>query len=456
MKEKIKTVYICNNCGESFPRWMGKCSSCGEWNTMVQDEVREKKGGRSPVQRSSFNTKMHVLKEIDENLKGHARIATGIPELDRVFGGGIVVGSLMLLSGEPGAGKSTLLLQICDHVSAGGKVLYISGEESIRQIKLRANRLGVDGENIILATETSIEDICALIENTKPVLAVIDSIQTMQSESVNSSVGSVTQVKECTSRLLHAAKSNEIPVFVVGHVNKDGAIAGPKVMEHTVDTVLYFEGDKTLPYRILRAAKNRYGSTNEIGLFDMTSNGLQEVTNPSLTLLEGRPVGIGGSCVVCTMEGSRPIFAEVQALVVKSSYPSPRRTTSGFDYNRANLLLAILEKRAGYPFGALDVYINVVGGLQIDETACDLAVAMAIISGLNDKPVDDRTIFIGEMGLGGEIRAVSHIEQRIAEAVRLGFTRIIIPKQNARKYKSITPDVQIVPVDMVVAAIKQL
>ncbi len=454
MKEKIKTVYICNNCGESFPRWMGKCSSCGEWNTMVQDEVREKKG-RAPTRLSS-ETKTHILKDIDEKIKGHARLSTGIAELDRVFGGGIVIGSLMLLSGEPGAGKSTLLLQICDHISSGGKVLYVSGEESVRQIKLRANRLGIYGDNIILATETSIEDICALIEGTKPVLAVIDSIQTMQSETVNSSVGSVTQVKECTARLLHVAKSNEIPVFVVGHVNKDGAIAGPKVMEHTVDTVLYFEGDRTLPYRILRAAKNRYGSTNEIGLFDMTSDGLQEVTNPSLTLLEGRPGGIGGSCVVCTMEGSRPIFAEVQALVVKSNYPSPRRTTSGFDYNRANLLLAILEKRAGYPFGALDVYINVVGGLQIDETACDLAVAMAIISGLNDKPVDQSTIFIGEMGLGGEIRPVSHIEQRITEAARLGFTKIIMPKQNSRKFKSELSDIQLVPVDMVSSAIKQI
>ncbi len=455
MKEKIKTVFICSHCGETFPRWMGRCSSCGEWNTLVQDEVREIKGAKSSI-RPMGTTKTHILQEVDENLGGHYRITTGITELDRVFGGGIVVGALMLLSGEPGAGKSTLLLQICHHISKGGQVLYISGEESIRQIKLRANRLGIKGEGIILATETSIEEVCALIERTKPVLAVVDSIQTMQSEKVSSSVGSVTQVKECTSQLLYTAKSNEIPVFVVGHVNKDGAIAGPKVMEHTVDTVLYFEGDKTLPYRILRAAKNRYGSTNEIGLFDMTANGLKEVTNPSLTLLEGRPTGIGGSCVVCTMEGSRPIFAEVQALVVKSSYSAPRRTTSGFDYNRANLLIAILEKRAGYPFGTLDVYINVVGGIQIDETACDLAVAIAIISALNDRPVDERTLFIGEMGLGGELRAVSQIEQRIGEASRLGFNRFVIPKQNAKKFEKGFISAEIISADMISTAIKHL
>ncbi len=456
MKEKIKTIFLCNHCGESFPRWMGRCTSCGEWNTLIQDEVRQTKAS-SGISRSASVPKTHLLRDIDEKEGGHSRITTGIAELDRVFGGGIVIGALMLLSGEPGAGKSTLLLQICDFISQRGKVLYVSGEESIRQIKLRANRLGIDGENIVLATETSIEDVCQLIESTKPILAVVDSIQTMQSEAVSSSVGSVTQVKECTARLLYAAKSSEIPIFVVGHVNKDGAIAGPKVMEHTVDTVLYFEGDKTLPYRILRAAKNRYGSTNEIGLFDMTAGGLKEVTNPSIALLEGRPTGIGGSCVVCTMEGSRPIFAEVQALVVKSSYAAPRRTTSGFDYNRANLLLAILEKRAGYPFGALDVYVNVVGGIQIDETACDLAVAMAIISGLNDKAIDERTLFIGEMGLGGEIRAVSQIEQRINEAARLGFSKVVIPKQNANKLSRMNnTSIEIFSVDFISSAVKLL
>ncbi len=417
--------------------------------------MREKKSSDREKRPSSART--FLLKDIDENKGSHARMTTGISELDRVLGGGIVVGALMLLSGEPGAGKSTLLLQICDHVSKGGTVLYVSGEESIRQIKLRAKRLGIEGDEILLATETSIEEICALIESTKPVMAVIDSIQTMQSTALSSSTGSVTQVKECTSQLLYSAKSNEIPIFVVGHVNKDGAIAGPKVMEHTVDTVLYFEGDRTLPYRILRAAKNRYGSTNEIGLFDMTSDGLQEVKNPSLALLEGRPVGIGGSCVVCTMEGSRPIFAEVQALVVKSSYATPRRTTSGFDYNRANLLLAILEKRGGYPLGALDVYINVIGGIRLDEAAGDLAVVMAVLSGLSDKPVSETTLFIGETGLGGEIRAVSHIEQRISEAARLGFKKVVIPKQNAKKLsKSISEMIEIVPVDYLLSAVKEL
>ncbi len=456
MKEKLKTVYVCTGCGESSPRWVGRCTSCGEWNTMVEDVVRESKGDR-PKRQSGGVAQTHLLSEVDENKGSHARVTTGISELDRVFGGGIVIGALMLLSGEPGAGKSTLLLQICDNISKGGTVLYVSGEESVRQIKLRAKRLGIKGDNILLATETSIEEICALIDSSKPVMAVIDSIQTMQSENINSSAGSVTQVKECTSQLLFAAKSNEIPIFVVGHVNKDGAIAGPKVMEHTVDTVLYFEGDKTLPYRILRAAKNRYGSTNEIGLFDMTSYGLKEVTNPSLTLLEGRPIGIGGSCVVCTMEGSRPIFAEVQALVVKSSYATPRRTTSGFDYNRANLLLAILEKRGGYPFGALDVYVNVIGGIQLDETAGDLAVAMAILSGLNDKPVDERTLFVGEIGLGGEIRAVSHIEQRMTEAARLGFSRVVMPKQNAKKLsKELCEQIKVVSVDSLSDAVKLL
>lgn len=456
MKDRLKTVYVCNACGETSPRWVGRCIACGEWNTMVEDTIRETKKN-TEKSKPPGNVKPQMLIDIDKNDKQSARISTGIDELDRVLGGGIVVGSLMLLSGEPGAGKSTLLLQICKQVAKNGTVLYISGEESVRQIKLRAERLCITGENIVVATQTSIEDIGDLIQNQMPIMVVVDSIQTMQSEGVTSSAGSITQVKECTGQLLGAAKLLEIPIFIVGHVNKDGAIAGPKVMEHTVDTVLYFEGDKTLPYRILRAAKNRYGSTNEIGLFDMTSKGLQEVKNPSMTLLCGRPTGISGSCVVCTIEGSRPLFSEVQALVVKSSYATPRRTTSGFDYNRASLLLAVLEKRAGYFFGNLDVFINVIGGLQLDETATDLAVAMAVVSSLNDRAVEERMLFVGELGLGGEIRAVSHIGQRIKEAQRLGFTKIVIPKQNLKQLSQENGDkIEIIGAAYIKDAIKEI
>ncbi len=428
---------------------------CGEWNTMVEDVVREK--SQTAKSKSATSIKVQPLGHIDEDQVTASRITTGIDELDRVLGGGIVVGGLMLLAGEPGAGKSTLLLQICDGVAKIGGVLYISGEESVRQIQLRASRLGINSDNIVVASETSVEDICAVITSTKPQLAVVDSIQTMQSKALQNSVGSVTQVKECTAQLLETAKQHEIPIFIVGHVNKDGAIAGPKVMEHAVDTVLYFEGDRTLPYRILRTAKNRYGSTNEIGLFDMTSKGLIEVKNPSMALLDGRPAGISGSCVLCTMEGSRPLFTEVQALVVKTSYPSPRRTTSGFDYNRANLLIAVLEKRAGYFLGNLDIYINVIGGIRIEETAGDLAVLMAIVSGLGDNPITENTLFIGELGLGGEVRAVSNIEQRVTEAKRLGFTKIVLPKQNEKQLpKHLFEDINIVGVGFLKQAVAEL
>lgn len=362
-----------------------------------------------------------------------SRIITGISELDRVLGGGIVLGSVVLLGGEPGAGKSTLLLQLCGAISTAHEVLYVTGEESTRQIKLRANRLKVAQENISLAAETDIDEICGLIEQTHPELVVIDSIQTMHCADVSSSAGSVSQVKECSARLLSVAKTNEIPVFIVGHVNKDGAIAGPKVMEHIVDTVLYFEGDKTLPYRVLRAAKNRYGSTNEIGMFDMTGSGLTEIENPSQLLLEGRPLGISGNCVACTMEGTRPILSEVQALVTKSGFGTPRRAASGFDFNRTNLLVAVLEKRAGYFFGSLDIYINIVGGLQLDETACDLSVCLAMVSSLLDQPIGDKTVAIGEVGLGGEVRSVTFLELRLREAQRIGFTKAIVPKHSLKQ-----------------------
>ena len=341
-----------------------------------------------------------------------------------------LLGGVVLLSGEPGVGKSTMLLQLCGAISNQHSVLYITGEESVRQVKLRAARLKVPQDNIFLAAENDVDEICGLIEKEKPDLVVIDSIQTMRCMDISSSSGTVSQVKESAARLLAVAKKQEIPMFIVGHVNKDGAIAGPKVMEHIVDTVLYFEGDKMLPYRILRAAKNRYGSTNELGMFDMTGQGLEEIENPSQMLLEGRPLGVSGNCVACTMEGSRPILSEIQALATKTNFPAPRRACSGYDYNRMNLLIAVLEKRAGYFFGNLDVYINIVGGIALRDTACDLSVCLSMVSSLLDRPVSDKLIAIGEVGLGGEVRSVPNLEQRLHEAERIGFERAVIPKHS--------------------------
>ena len=383
-KDKLKTVYVCTQCGETSPRWLGRCPSCGAWNTMVEDVVAEpaktsaKAAGqsRTPGQTSLKPLKLNLVSTTEEK----SRIVTGIGELDRVLGGGIVLGSVTLIGGEPGIGKSTILLQLCGEVSRSLDVLYVTGEESVRQIKLRAVRLNVPQENISLVAESDVDEICGLIEATKPGLVVIDSIQTMRCADIASSSGTVSQVKESTARFLNVAKTYEIPTFIVGHVNKDGAIAGPKVMEHIVDTVLYFEGDKTLPYRVLRAVKNRYGSTNEIGMFDMTGRGLEQIENPSQVMLEGRPLGISGTCVACVMEGTRPVLSELQALVTKTSFPSPRRTASGFDYNRMYLLLAVLEKRTGHFFGNQDVYLNVVGGLRLEDTACDLPACLAMAS----------------------------------------------------------------------------
>lgn len=430
---KQKTVYICTACGETSPRWLGRCPSCGAWNTMEEDVTAApaknsgSKAAYIPRTEGATSLTARRLSEISMT-EEKSRIVTGISELDRVLGGGIVLGGVVLLSGEPGVGKSTMLLQLCGAISMQHSVLYVTGEESVRQVKLRAARLRVPQENIFLVAESDVDEICGLIEKTKPELVVIDSIQTMRCTDLSSSSGTVSQVKESTSRFLAVAKSKEIPIFIVGHVNKDGVIAGPKVMEHIVDTVLYFEGDKMLPYRVLRAAKNRYGSTNEIGMFDMTGQGLAEITNPSQQLLEGRPLGVSGNCVACTMEGTRPILSEVQALVTKSNFPSPRRTSSGFDYNRMNLLVAVLEKRAGYFFGSLDIYVNIVGGLNLSETACDLPVALSMVSSLLDIPVGDKTIAIGEIGLGGEVRSVPNLELRLREAERIGFEKVIVPK----------------------------
>ena len=434
-KDKLKTIYVCNQCGETSPRWLGRCPSCGAWNTMTEDVVAEpakSSSGRAaaPV-RVTGQTSLKPLKLKNvSTTEEKSRIVTGIAELDRVLGGGIVLGSVILIGGEPGIGKSTILLQLCGEVSRTRSVLYVTGEESVRQIKLRAVRLDVPQDNISIVAESDVDEICGLIEQMKPDLVVIDSIQTMRCTDVASSSGTVSQVKESSARFLNVAKTNEIPTFIVGHVNKDGAIAGPKVMEHIVDTVLYFEGDKTLPYRVLRAVKNRYGSTNEIGMFDMTGKGLEQIENPSQVMLEGRPIGISGTCVACVMEGTRPVLSEIQALVTKTAFPSPRRTASGFDYNRMYLLLAVLEKRAGYVFGNQDVYINIIGGLKLDETACDLPVCLAMASSLLDLPVPEKTLAIGEVGLGGEVRSVPNLEQRLREAERIGFERAVVPKHS--------------------------
>lgn len=396
------------------------------------------------------------ITEIDTD--DEKRYATGSNEFDRVLGGGLVKGSLVLIGGDPGIGKSTILMQVCNHMGQQGrKILYISGEESKRQIKLRATRLGVSGDNIFLYTQTDCQNICEIIKEESPELVVIDSIQTMNLSELNSSPGSVTQVRECTNMLMRCAKSLEVPILVVGHVNKDGAIAGPKVLEHIVDTVLYFEGDKQMTYRILRAVKNRFGSTNEIGVLEMSDKGLFDVENPSLMLLSGRPKNVSGTCVACAIEGTRPILAEVQGLVCASGYGNPRRMATGFDFNRMSLLLAVLEKRAGYYFSSNDAYINIVGGLRLDEPAVDLAIAMALVSSLKDIPINEQTLAFGELGLAGEIRSVSHCELRITEAQRLGFERCIVPYYNLKNINTDNyPNIEIIGVKSVREAFSAL
>lgn len=375
-----------------------------------------------------------TINTIDTN--DEERYHTGSMELDRVLGGGIVKGSLVLLGGDPGIGKSTILLQICEQLGKTLKILYVSGEESKRQLKLRAMRLNVNNENIYVMTETDIEIVVEQIKSEKPDLVMIDSIQTMNLTCISSSPGSITQVRECTNLLMHTAKGMDIPIIVVGHVNKEGSIAGPKVLEHIVDAVLYFEGDKQMSYRILRAVKNRYGSTNEIGVFQMTDKGLSEVENPSLMLLSGRPVDVSGSCVACTIEGTRPILAEIQALVTTSGYGNPRRMSTGYEYNRLALIVAVLEKRAGFYFSNSDIYVNVVGGLRLDEPAVDLSVAMSLISSLKDVPLSPNALAFGEIGLGGEIRSVANVQSRVNEATRMGFTKIILPYHNMKNVES--------------------
>ncbi len=434
MASKIKSVYICSECGYESPKWYGKCPSCGEWNTM-NEEIKEHSASASfsKIKSSNYVSPIQIK---DISTTDEIRYSTGLSELDRVLGGGIVKGSLVLLGGDPGIGKSTMLLQICEHLGKNNKILYVSGEESKRQLKLRASRLNVNNDNLYILTQTDIELISETIRQDKPDLVMIDSIQTMSLNELQSSPGSITQVRECTNYLMRVAKSLDIPIIIVGHVNKEGSIAGPKVLEHVVDAVLHFEGDKQMSYRILRAVKNRYGSTNEIGVFQMTDIGLQEVENPSQMLLSGRPKNVSGTCVACAMEGTRPILAEIQGLATTTGYGNPRRMSTGFDYNRMSLILAVLEKRAGYYFSNTDTYINVVGGLRLDETAVDIAVAMALVSSLKDVIIPEDSIAIGEIGLAGEIRSVNHITQRVSEAVRLGFKRIIVPYHNLKDLKS--------------------
>lgn len=423
---KARTLFVCRECGQEYPKWNGRCTACGEWNTIEEAAPPTAIAGKISAPAGEF--KYSRIGDIE--YEDETRYETGISELDRVLGGGLVKGSLVLIGGDPGIGKSTLLLQICGFMGKEHTILYVSGEESERQIKLRAERLGVNSDNLFLASNNSCESIIHAVCANKPEVVIIDSIQTITSSAVTSAAGSIVQVRECTGAFMRMAKSEEIPVFIVSHVNKDGGIAGPKIMEHIVDTVLYFEGEKQLSYRILRAIKNRFGSTNEIGVFNMDDDGLKEVTNPSEMMLSGRLRNISGSAVVCSVEGTRPILAEVQALVTKSGLSAPRRVATGFDYNRLYMILAVLEKRTGFFFGGVDVYVNIVGGLRIDEPAADLAVAMALYSGLCDKVIPEKLMVFGEVGLGGEIRAVSHVRERVKEGARLGFEKCIIPKQS--------------------------
>lgn len=425
---KTKDVYVCRECGYETVKWFGKCPSCSEFDSF--ELVTQAANPNPKVQNKKALSVSHISDIYSED---DIRYLTGMPELDRVLGGGLVRGSLLLLGGDPGIGKSTLLLQVSESLGKNLKVLYVSGEESAKQIKLRATRLSVNAENLFILSHNDLNTIIATIQSENPDVVIIDSIQTMVLEGVASSAGSVSQVRECTNALLGVAKENDISIILVGHVTKDGNLAGPRVLEHIVDAVFFFEGDEHYSYRILRAVKNRYGATNEIAVFEMRDKGLCEVQNPSAMLLAERPEGVSGSCVVSVLEGSRPVLAEVQALITKTGFPAPRRMATGFDYNRMSLIIAVLEKRAGYFFGSLDAYINVVGGLKLDEPAADLPIALAMVSGLRDKPVSPDTFAIGELGLGGEVRGITRVEERIREGVRMGFKKCILPKSSLEK-----------------------
>lgn len=426
-KGKNVTVYFCQSCGYESSKWMGQCPGCKEWNTFVEETVEKKTAGKlKSVVGGNQDLKSYKLSEIDMQEK--ERMKTQFPELDRVLGGGIVPGSMILVGGDPGIGKSTLLLQVCRNLADSMSVLYVSGEESLQQIKMRAQRIGTFSDNLQLLCETNLERVEQVIERQKPSVVIIDSIQTMYNEEVSSAPGSVSQVRESTGRLMQIAKGMGVTVFIVGHVTKEGVVAGPRVLEHMVDTVLYFEGDRHAAYRILRGVKNRFGSTNEIGVFEMCEEGLREVENPSEFMLNGKPEGASGSVVACSMEGTRPVLLEVQALVCHSSFGIPRRTAAGTDLNRVNLLMAVLEKRAGLSLSNCDAYVNIAGGIRMSEPAIDLGIVMALASSFRDKPIDEKTICFGEVGLSGEVRAVNMAQQRVAEARKLGFTACILPK----------------------------
>lgn len=425
MAKAKKSIYFCQNCGHEESKWLGQCPMCREWNTFVEEKVTVSKGtaAKNSVREAEVVTLSSVSTDQED------RMRTEIEELDRVLGGGVVPGSLVLVGGDPGIGKSTLLLQVCKRLSdQGRKVLYISGEESLKQIKLRANRMGTFSDHLLLLCETNLETIRQVIEREHPAVAVIDSIQTMYSEEVTAAPGSVSQVREATNTLMQIAKGLNITIFIVGHVTKEGTVAGPRVLEHMVDTVLYFEGDRHASYRILRGVKNRFGSTNEIGVFEMRETGLEEVPNPSEYMLNGRPEDASGSVVACSMEGTRPILMEIQALVCRSNFGMPRRTAAGTDYNRVNLLMAVLEKRVGLPLSNYDAYINIAGGIRMNEPAIDLGIVMAIVSSYKNQSISPGTIVFGEVGLSGEVRAVSMPEQRVAEARKLGFKTCIMPQ----------------------------
>lgn len=426
-KSKKVTVYFCQSCGHESSKWMGQCPGCREWNTLVEETVEKKSVGKVKVV-TAEKDELRPTRISEINMHSRERMKTGFQELDRVLGGGIVPGSLVLVGGDPGIGKSTLLLQVCRNLADTSEILYISGEESLQQIKMRAQRIGEFSERLQLFCDTSLERIEQVVERVKPQAVVIDSIQTMYSEEVGSAPGSVSQVRETTARLLQLAKGMEVTIFIVGHVTKEGVVAGPRVLEHMVDTVLYFEGDRHASYRILRGVKNRFGSTNEIGVFEMREEGLMEVENPSEFMLNGKPQGASGSIVACSMEGTRPILLEIQALVCHSNFGIPRRTAAGTDLNRVNLLMAVLEKRGGLSLSACDAYVNIAGGIRMSEPAIDLGIVMALASSFRDKAIDEKMICFGEVGLSGEVRAVNMAQQRVSEAKKLGFTTCILPK----------------------------
>lgn len=459
MAKGKKTVFFCQNCGHEESKWLGQCPACKEWNTFVEEKVTVSRGSTSAASEAGKERASKVVTLSSVSVEEDERIRTGIAELDRVLGGGIVQGSLVLVGGDPGIGKSTLLLQVCQRLSDAGKnVLYISGEESGKQIKLRANRMGTFSEHLYLLCETNLELIRQTIERQKPDMVVIDSIQTMYNEEVSSAPGSVSQVRESTNILMQLAKGMNISIFIVGHVTKEGTVAGPRVLEHMVDTVLYFEGDRHASYRILRGVKNRFGSTNEIGVFEMRKEGLVEVENPSEFMLSGRPEHASGSVVACAMEGTRPILMEIQALVCRSNFGMPRRTAAGLDYNRVNLLMAVLEKRAGLPLSNYDAYVNIVGGIRMNEPAADLGIVMAIASSYKNRPVPEDAIVFGEVGLSGEVRAVTMPEQRVAEARKLGFKTCIIPEVSVKSLQGVPgkPGINIVGVKSVNQVISML